>query len=45
LVMTWLPLFLTSYHHRLLLTSQKGNLCVDTCYIQNRVTYVLAFTR
>jgi len=31
LVMTWLLLFLTSYHHRLPLTSRKGNLCVDTC--------------
>lgn len=31
LVMTWLRLFLTSYHHWLLLTSQKGNLCIDTC--------------
>ncbi len=31
LVMTWLLLFLTSYHHGFLLISQKGNLCVDTC--------------
>jgi hypothetical protein len=30
LVMTWLLLFLTSYRHRLLLISQKGNLCIAT---------------
>lgn len=31
LVMIWLLLFLTSYLHGLLLTSQRGNPCVGTC--------------
>ena len=30
LVMTWLLFSLTSYRHGLLLTSQQGNLCIDT---------------
>ena len=43
-VMTWLRLFHTSYHHGLLLIPKLGNQCIDTPRIQNRVTYVVAFT-
>jgi hypothetical protein len=43
-VRTWLRLFHTKYHHGLLLIPKLGNLCVDTSQIQNRVTYVVAFT-
>ena len=43
-VMTSLFLSHTSYRHLLLQILKMGNLCIDTSKIQNRVTYVLAFT-
>jgi hypothetical protein len=43
-VMHWLHVFRTSYHHGLLLILKLGNRCIDTSRIQNRVTYVVAFT-
>ena len=40
-----LCLFHTSYHHGLLQIPKLGNRCIDTSRIQNRVTYVVAFTK
>jgi len=42
---TWLRLFHTGYHHGLLQIPKPGNRCIDTSRIQNRVTYVMVFTR